>query len=118
PSEQDEESGYARKLTSSELIRSACVQRTPCGPPLSCTNFAPLIIFACRRDVASGGRILSASPCRISVGTSFFGMSLRKSSIHASTHASAAVADAPAPTFQLSSSTRSLTSLPPVTSQL
>src|SRR5262249_12912798 len=107
---------YARKRTSSALICSACVHSTPCGPPGSSTNLTFLIIFACRRDEASGGRIRSASPCRISVGTVFFGMSLRKSSIQQSTHATVPMADAPAPTFQLSSRTRSLTSFPPVTS--
>src|SRR6266566_3518266 len=107
---------YARKLTNSVFTRSACVHRTPCGPPGSSTNLTFLIIFACLRDVASGGRMRSASPCRMSVGTVFFGMSLRKSSIQQSTHASVPAADAPTPTFQLSSSTRSLTSFPPVTS--
>src|SRR5713101_6974018 len=107
---------YARKLTNSVFTRSTCVQRTPCGPPGSSTNLMFLIIFACLLDVASGGRIRSASPCRMSVGTVFFGMSLRKSSIQQSTHATVPMAEAPAATFQLSSSTRSLTSFPPVTS--
>src|SRR5207245_10790234 len=107
---------YARKLTNSEFTRSACVHKTPCGPPGSSTNLTFLIIFACRRDVASGGRMRSASPCRMRVGTSLRGISVRKSSIHESTQASKPIADAPAPTFQLSRSTYSLTSFPPVTS--
>src|SRR6267142_338053 len=106
----------ARNLTSSVFTWSAWVHSTPCGPSLSSTNLTSLIIFACLRDVASGGRIRSASPCKMSVGTSLREMSLRKSSIHASTHASVPVADAPAATFQLSSTTRSLTSFPPSTS--
>src|SRR6266850_2303841 len=107
---------YFRKLTNSALMRSAWVQSTPCGPPGSSTNLTFLNIFAWRLDVASGGRMRSASPCRISVGTLFFFMSFRKSSIQQSTHATVPIADAPTPTFQLSSSTRSLTSFPPVTS--
>ena len=46
------------------------------------------------RDVASGGRIRSASPCKMRVGTSLREMSLRKSSIHVSTQASVPVAEA------------------------
>src|SRR5258708_1151375 len=75
---------YARKFTNSVLTRSAWVHRTPCGPPGSSTNLTFFIILACRLDVASGGRIRSASPCRMSVGTVFFGRSLRKSSIQRS----------------------------------
>src|ERR1051325_1972064 len=107
---------YARKLTNSLLTRSAWVHRTPCGPPGNSTNLTFLIIFACLLDVASGGRMRSASPCRMSVGTLFLGMSLRTSSIQQSTHATVPIAEAPAATFQLSSRTRSLTSFPPVTS--
>src|SRR2546422_70600 len=106
----------AKNLTSSVLTWSAWVHRRPCGPSLSSTNLTSLIIFAWRREVASGGRMRSASPCRMSVGTSLRGMSLRKSSIHASTQARVPVAEAPAATFQLSSTTRSLTSFPPSTS--
>ena len=58
----------------------------------------------------------SASPWMISVGTVFFAVSFRKSSTQASTHCSVPIAEAPAATFQLSSSTRSLTSFPPFTS--
>ena len=75
------------EVTSSELTRSAWVHSTPCGPPGSSTNWTFLIILACRLDVASGGRMRSASPCRMSVGTLFFGRFLRKSSIQQSTHA-------------------------------
>src|SRR5688500_4836852 len=108
--------GYERNATSSEFIRSACVQSTPWGPPGSSTNLTFLIILACLLEVASGGRILSASPCRMRVGTSFLAMSLRKSSIQQSTHITVPMAEAPTPMFQLSSSARSLTSFPPVTS--
>src|SRR6266852_3988680 len=58
-----------RKFTSSAFTCSACVHGTLCGPPGSSTNLTFLIIFACRRDVASGGRMRSASPCRMSVDT-------------------------------------------------
>jgi len=52
---------------------------------LTSTDLAFLIIFACLLDVASAGRMRSASPCRMSVGTVLRGMSWRKSSIHVST---------------------------------
>ena len=57
------------------------------GPILRSMNLTSLIIFACLRDVASGGGIRSASPSKMSVGTSLREMSLRKSSIQASTQA-------------------------------
>src|SRR5882762_4676727 len=88
----------------------------PMRPPLSSTNLTFLINFACLLDVASAGRMRSASPCRRSVGTVLREMSWRKSSIHESTQVTVPVADAPAATFQFASTTRSLTSLPAVTS--
>src|SRR5258708_1715537 len=107
---------YARNFTNSVLTRSACVHRTPCGPPGSSTNLTFFTILACRLDVASGGRIRSASPCRMSVGTVFFGRSLRKSWCEQRTHATLASAEESAATFPLSSRARSITSFPPVTS--
>src|SRR2546429_6053123 len=46
-------------------------------PPRS-TLFPYTTLF---RSVAFGGRMRSASPCRMSVGTLFFGMSLRKNKV-------------------------------------
>src|SRR2546423_13628797 len=85
---------YPRNESSSLFTCAACVHSTPCGPPGNSTNLTFLIILACLRDVASGGRMRSASPWMISVGTLLRRMSLRKSSTQASTHFNVPIAEA------------------------
>jgi len=74
--------------------------------------------FVGLRAVTSAAGMRSASPCRMSVARLVARDVLRKSSIHESTHTSVPIGEALAAMFQLSSRTRSLTSLPPVTSKL
>src|ERR1700676_3978879 len=102
----------ARNRRSSGLISSARVHVMPWEPPLISTYLTFLIILACRLDVASGGRMRSSSPWMIMVGRSLPAMSLRKSSIQASTQATVPIGDARIATAQFASMTRSLTRFP------